>query len=628
MKLRKVTIRNYLCLREVTLSLSNLTILIGKNGSGKTSILEALYRFFNDFNAVGGGVPSGLTDYYWFDRDTSRPISISVELELTENEIENIIKSIPEKIRDFIKIQLGERMRSLYISRQIVSLEVGWRTEYLRWGGIELIRDDKPVELNEFLKIFIPKEVTQDFVLYLFTPQEMAGDRLLVNKPKKLAYFSNPQIDALANIGLIRKVILVPSKDYTEWCQEQGYELIERPPTHEEAPFLLEPITADLLNNLLANITTVIKGKFKFIPAARDEKCMPGARNPIVASSVLSSQRELSISKVREMELKWSVLRQWIERFLEKRIEPNPDELLVVENGLRLPIGFLGGGEQEIFSLMWHLLDKHFIYGIEEPENHFHPAYLKKLFSFIKEISSERQIILSTHSPLLVDKTNIENNWIVRREKRETEVKKLEKREDLKFVLTELGLVPHDIYLKDFIFFVEGETEKEVIPIFGEKLGYKDLLDKIAIIVIGGEGQVKNYLRIWLELLKIYPIEYIVILDKHSEKLIPILLKELEELNINTEKFLVLEKNSIEDYYPVELVHKAFEELFGIKDVKIDPNKPRDKEIEQIIKKHGKERRGWKIDIGKYIAWELPNKQIPKEIEEAFKRAKAILQTY
>ena len=573
-------------------------------------------------------MPSGLTDYYWFDRDTSRPISISVELELTENEIENIIKSIPEKIRDFIKIQLGERMRSLYISRQIVSLEVGWRTEYLRWGGIELIRDDKPVELNEFLKIFIPKEVTQDFVLYLFTPQEMAGDRLLVNKPKKLAYFSNPQIDALANIGLIRKVIMVPSKDYTEWCREQGYELIERPPTHEEAPFLLEPITADLLNNLLANITTVIKGKFKFIPAARDEKCMPGARNPIVASSVLSSQRELSISKVREMELKWSVLRQWIERFLEKRIEPNPDELLVVENGLRLPIGFLGGGEQEIFSLMWHLLDKHFIYGIEEPENHFHPAYLKKLFSFIKEISSERQIILSTHSPLLVDKTNIENNWIVRREKRETEVKKLEKREDLKFVLTELGLVPHDIYLKDFIFFVEGETEKEVIPIFGEKLGYKDLLDKIAIIVIGGEGQVKNYLRIWLELLKIYPIEYIVILDKHSEKLIPILLKELEELNINTEKFLVLEKNSIEDYYPVELVHKAFEELFGIKDVKIDPNKPRDKEIEQIIKKHGKERRGWKIDIGKYIAWELPNKQIPKEIEEAFKRAKAILQTY
>jgi hypothetical protein len=573
-------------------------------------------------------VPSGLTDYYWFDRDTSRPISISVELELTENEIENIIKSIPEKIRDFIKIQLGERMRSLYISRQIVSLEVGWRTEYLRWGDIELVRDDKPIELNEFLKIFIPKEVTQDFVLYLFTPQEMAGDRLLVNKPKKLAYFSNPQIDALANIGLIRKVILVPSKDYTEWCQEQGYELIERPPTHEEAPFLLEPITADLLNNLLANITTVIKGKFKFIPAARDEKCMPGARNPIVASSVLSSQRELSISKVREMELKWSVLRQWIERFLEKRIEPNPDELLVVENGLRLPIGFLGGGEQEIFSLMWHLLDKHFIYGIEEPENHFHPAYLKKLFSFIKEISSERQIILSTHSPLLVDKTNLENNWIVRREKRETEVKRLEKREDLKFVLTELGLVPHDIYLKDFIFFVEGETEKEVIPIFGEKLGYKDLLDKIAIIVIGGEGQVKNYLRIWLELLKIYPIEYIVILDKHSEKLIPILLKELEELNINTEKFLVLEKNSIEDYYPVELVHKAFEELFGIKDVKIDPNKPRDKEIEQIIKKHGKERRGWKIDIGKYIAWELPNEQIPKEIEEAFKRAKVILQTY
>jgi len=89
MKLGKVTINHYMCLKDVTLSFGDLTILVGKNGSGKTSILEALYRFFTDFSIIGGGVPSGLIDYYWFNRDTGEPIRISVELELTEDEFEN-----------------------------------------------------------------------------------------------------------------------------------------------------------------------------------------------------------------------------------------------------------------------------------------------------------------------------------------------------------------------------------------------------------------------------------------------------------------------------------------------------------------------------------------------------------
>lgn len=55
MKLRKVTINNYLSLKEVTLSFDDLTVFVGKNGSGKTSIMEALYRFFADFSATGGG---------------------------------------------------------------------------------------------------------------------------------------------------------------------------------------------------------------------------------------------------------------------------------------------------------------------------------------------------------------------------------------------------------------------------------------------------------------------------------------------------------------------------------------------------------------------------------------------
>jgi predicted ATPase len=627
MKLRKVTINNYLCLKDVTLSFGDLTILVGKNGSGKTSILEALYRFFTDFSPIGGGVPSALSDYFWFDRDTKKPIRISLELELTEDDFEKFFQPLPKTVRDIIKNQLGENGLLLSISRQIVSLQTGWRTEYLKWGNIELIRDDKAIGLDEFSKILIPEKVSQDFVLYLFTPQEMAGDRLLVDKSKKVAYLSNPQIDSLANSGIIKKSKEAIGQNYREWCNQQGFKLIERPPAQEEVPFLIQPITVDLLNNLLANIANNIKGKFRFIPAARDEKFTAAVRNPIVDGFLLSSQRALSLSTAREDEIRWSTFRNWVERFLGKRIDPNPTELLIAENSFRLRVGFLGGGEQEIFALMWHLLDKDFIYGIEEPENHFHPEYLKKLFIFLKEISKERQIILSTHSPLLLDKTNLENNWIIKRERRETKVHKLKEKEELKFVLAELGLVPSDIYLKDFIFFVEGETEKEVIPLLGEKLEFGEFIDRIAVIPIGGEGQIKNYLRMWLELLNIFPVEYFILLDKHSENLINKLIRELKELKIDVERFLVLERGSIEDYYPVEIVLKALKELFGIEGENIDPNQPRDKEIEKILKKHEKIRRGWKVDIGKYVASQISKEQIPNEIKVAFEKVKEKLGT-
>jgi energy-coupling factor transporter ATP-binding protein EcfA2 len=165
MKLKTVTIENYLSLKDVTLTFNNLTVLVGKNGSGKTSILEAIYRFFNDFSAAGGGVPSGLSEYCWYDRITENPIRISVELELTEADFEKIFSPLPRIVRESVKKFLGEKSLSLSIKRQIPSLQIGWRTESLEWGGVQLVYDDKPIGLDEFSKILIPEEITKDFVL-------------------------------------------------------------------------------------------------------------------------------------------------------------------------------------------------------------------------------------------------------------------------------------------------------------------------------------------------------------------------------------------------------------------------------------------------------------------------------
>jgi len=555
MKIKKATIENYLSLKEVKLSFDNFTVLIGKNGSGKTGIMEALYRFFTDFSTTEGTVSDSLSDYHWFRRDSSKPIRISIELELTDEDLRKIFQKLPTTPQLYSKEQLNQKGLSLKVSRRIDSLQSDWKTEYLDFNGIILVKDDEPIEPEDLSEI-------------LFSSEEDA--------------------------------------DITE-------ELLD---------------DEELLNDILTNITNMIKGKFKFIPAARDEKFRVGTREPIIDSSLLSAQTTLSLSTEKEKEIKWSIFRKWVEYFLGKRIESSLTKLLVAEDDLRLPVQFLGGGQQEIFALMWHLLDEGFIYGIEEPENHLHPEYLRKLFRFLKEISDKRQIIISTHSPILVDKTIIKNNWLVKLEDGETKVQRIEKKEDLKLILAELGLVPSDIYLKDFVLFVEGGTEKEaIVPILAEKLGFKELIDRVAVISIGGEGQLKNYLKIWKEELQnIIPIEYTILLDSHSKHLILNLIKDLK---IDAKKFIILEKGSIEDYYPIELVVKALRDLFDIevKPEDIDQQKPRDKEIERILKEHDKIRSRWKIEVGEYVTSRLSEDQIPKEIRSVFEMIKEQLRT-
>jgi predicted ATP-dependent endonuclease of OLD family len=53
MKLKSLRIRNFRSYNsEITIDIDNLTVFVGKNDIGKSTILEALDIFFNDKNAV------------------------------------------------------------------------------------------------------------------------------------------------------------------------------------------------------------------------------------------------------------------------------------------------------------------------------------------------------------------------------------------------------------------------------------------------------------------------------------------------------------------------------------------------------------------------------------------------
>ena len=70
MIIKSVRVRNFRSIKDATLPCDDLTVLVGANGSGKSSFLKAIELFYGDKPAV--------TDKDYYKNDTGNPITVSV----------------------------------------------------------------------------------------------------------------------------------------------------------------------------------------------------------------------------------------------------------------------------------------------------------------------------------------------------------------------------------------------------------------------------------------------------------------------------------------------------------------------------------------------------------------------
>lgn len=97
---------------------------------------------------------------------------------------------------------------------------------------------------------------------------------------------------------------------------------------------------------------------------------------------------------------------------------------IIVDDGTPTHLARKGDGVQSLaaLSLMRHassdsVAGKQLILAIEEPESHLHPNAIHQLKAVLSEIARTNQVIMTTHCPLLVDRTTIKSNIIVHRNK-------------------------------------------------------------------------------------------------------------------------------------------------------------------------------------------------------------------
>ena len=134
------------------------------------------------------------------------------------------------------------------------------------------------------------------------------------------------------------------------------------------------------------------------------------------------------------------------------------------------------------------------ILAIEEPESHLHPAAIHQVNEIVRSISENSQVIITTHNPLFVDRSNIGSNIIVA-DGSATPAKSIASIRDL------LGIKASDnLTHANFALVVEGEEDsialKALLPAFSEKIGKALKNNSLIIEPIGGAGNLSYKLSL------------------------------------------------------------------------------------------------------------------------------------
>ncbi|BAD84962.1 predicted ATP-dependent endonuclease, OLD family [Thermococcus kodakarensis KOD1] len=210
---------------------------------------------------------------------------------------------------------------------------------------------------------------------------------------------------------------------------------------------------------------------------------------------------------------------------------------------------------------------KGYILLFEEPELYLHPEAQKKMFSALKRISNEAQVLITTHSTIFVDRSDLKSIWLIRRENGETKITTFEKPKVLSEILEEIGATPSDLFLSNGVIYVEGKTEIKVFSKIAKAICPKWEEYNISIVSLGG-GNIRDLSETLLfnGLASLNP-NGVVVIDSDGEqedkksggcKPKPEKLKIKENFEQYGLTVHILQRREIENYIPLNILEKYF----------------------------------------------------------------------
>jgi predicted ATPase len=373
MKLDRIQVLNYKCLRYIDQELSSFQILVGPNASGKSTFLDVLV-FLQDL--LREGLPAAVAKR----ARTGRELVWRMETEAFEFGVEF---GLPEAVRKQCK-EPYERIR--YEVRIGTDQE---RVLSLLLENLWLIR-----------KANGKQEDKRSFELELF-PQEAHPPKSIVLEPKKHTPAGWRKV-----LSRKEKGGLYVRSETTDWNfplaigrDRAGLTLIPEEEDRFPASTWLRRRLTEGVQFLMLNSQVM---RWPCRPDAPRTFQPDGSNLPVVVENL---QKNKPKQFERWVEHLRTVLPE-IKTVWVKEREEDRYRYLVIERQEEefLPSWLLSDGTLRLFALtlLAYLPEEKGIYMVEEPENGIHPQALEAVYQSLCSVY-EGQVLCATHSPILLN---------------------------------------------------------------------------------------------------------------------------------------------------------------------------------------------------------------------------------
>lgn len=536
MNIKTITLENYRGVnKKQEIQLSNFSSIVGKNDSGKSIILNAIATFLDIKNYT-------VVDFDFYD--SSKPIFLECKFE-DDNLVELLESNIKGKIKkeDGLKEFINDIILDDTLIIQKTILQSGKKFQ------------EENILMNDF--------DNKDFSM-LYSKNDDELNQILDKYNIPLPIKGKGRNSKLEKIKYIKK-----------FCFENDIPRTIRPISDEYNVISILPAVELFVSDYGLKADTSFKTtSVSEIVDYFERETVDDTKKLNLVAKEIQNEMKIEAEDIRRYMLEYTSSLQKIE------ITPNivwKDAIKSVDVKFQLsgdskpiPMTHKGSGYRRLFMVarFRYLAEKkkgsNIIYLLEEPETFLHPSAQEDLLDSFKNLCEDNQIIVTTHSPVVVGSTNYKAVVLSKKDGQIIYENATygNKNEFVTQIVDELGIKPaynlRDEYEK--IIFVEGKYDRKFYNIICAKVLNTDFLNNEKILVLPGGGEdIESFVNIDYFSKSGRDLYLIIDSDKHLGKE-NTQQQKVTDFNGEKRKGYMLFKSCIENYYHP----RAFERVYSL----------------------------------------------------------------
>lgn len=426
MLIEHIHVRNFKSIKEATLNLEPLTVIVGANAAGKSNIIN-VFRFISNIITVGidnaialqGGIPY-LTNAC-LKKGTPIEISFTVNLSsegwVRHSDIKHIGFEI-ERIHYHFIIQPNLRGNGYHIYRD--TLQFDFKCMKVNASAK---KEDRYTDMSESLTFLFDRKTPESSVKVSFSFSDNSSfdndTKEKIKQDTSAFFFCKLANENKKELMLYRMALLLPPF----FSEDSLIRIFDFDPRVLKASSSMVSIRR--LNEDGSNLALVLRGILNTKEKRKKLTTLLNEFLPFVESITVDNNLDKSVSYKLQ------------EKYSNKSFHAN----------------FLSDGTVSVLAIIIALYfeAESNVIILEEPERNIHPKLLPDFLASAEDVSTEKQVIITTHNPELLKHSSISNVRLVTRDKTGFSIVSSPKDSETvqRFIKNDLGL--DDLFIQDLL---------------------------------------------------------------------------------------------------------------------------------------------------------------------------------